>query len=156
MISSSIFILADFFSEISRSSKNHGGKNYYIILSTVFAAITILWLVLYVLDKYKKTETQIKKKPKVPLFLQLCRAHSLTSEQSNLLKTMTTRSGLQPAEVIFVDPTLWSHCIKDSIHNQEQLREIMAKLFGAERVEQWFDSQPEAISPSAQNQPEPA
>lgn len=153
MISSSIFILADFFSEISRSTKSHGGKNYYIILSSVFAAFAILWLVLYVFDKYNKTETQIKKKPKVPLFLQLCRAHSLTSEQTNLLKTMTTRSGLQPAEVIFVDPTLWSHCIKDSVHNREQLLEIMAQLFGAERVQQWFESQPEAMSPPAQTQP---
>ncbi|MBL4886318.1 MAG: hypothetical protein JKY95_17530 [Planctomycetaceae bacterium] len=142
MFSFPILTLADFFFEISRSSRNRGVENYYVIFSSVFAAFAILWLVLYTLEK-NKNGNKIIKKVKLPLFTQLCRAHNLSSAQSELLKTMTVRAGLQPPAVIFIDPTLWPHCIEKSVNNRQQLLELMTQLFGADRVAQWFPSTPE-------------
>lgn len=140
MLSSSHLLLAGYFSEISRSSSNYGSGQYYIILSSVFTAFAILWVILYIFEKNKKTVTIAKRKVRIPLLTQLCRVHRLSSNQCTLLKTMTDRAGLQPPEVVFVDPTLWPYCIEKSPHNRKPLLEIMEILFGAERVEQWNQS----------------
>ncbi len=132
--------------DIARSSRSYGSEKYYIILSSVITAFALLWVVMYILDKRKKPEQGTTVKKQIPLFTQLCDAHELSSSQSVLLKTMTDRAGLQPPETIFIDPSLWTHCVDESRHNREPLLEIMQCLFGVERVQRWF---PEYTSESA-------
>ena len=139
MPSFSILILADFFQDVSQATRNYGTKEYYAIFYSVGTAIALLWLSLFILEKFKKKDTTVKRKVQVPLFIELCRAHNLSSEQATMLKAMTTQAGLQPIEVIFIDPALWPQCLKQTDQNQQQLLKIMTQLFGTERVEKWAD-----------------
>ena len=125
-------------SEIARISRSYGSEKYYIIFFSVLTAFALLWIVMYLLDLRKKPTTQKSTKATIPLFIQLCQTHELSSAQVTLLETMTHRAGLQPPETIFIDPSLWTHCIDESKQSREPLLKIMQSLFGLERVEGWF------------------
>jgi len=125
-------------SEIARISRSYGSGKYYIIFFSVLTAFALLWVVMYLLDLRKKPVAQKSTKVIIPLFIQLCQTHELSSVQATLLETMTARAGLQPPETIFIDPSLWTHCIDESKQNREPLLKIMQCLFGLERVQRWF------------------
>ncbi len=132
-----LLVLANL-SEIARISRSYGTEKYYIIFFSVLTAFVLLWIAMYLLDLRKRPTTQKPAKAIVPLFIQLCQIHELSSKQADLLTTMTDRSGLQPPETIFIDPSLWVHCIGQCEQSREPLLEIMQSLFGDERVHRWF------------------
>ena len=125
-------------SEIARISRSYGSEKYYLIFFSVLSAFVLLWIVMYLLELKKAPTAGKSTKVAVPLFTQLCQAHELSAEQSRLLATMTEQAGLQPPETIFIDPSLWTHCIEEYKQNRESLLEVMQKLFGPTRVQRWF------------------
>ncbi len=125
-------------SEIARISRSYGSEKYYMIFFSVLSAFVLLWIVMYLLELKKTPAASKSPKVVVPLFTQLCQAHELSAEQSRLLTTMTERAGLQPPETIFIDPSLWIHCIEEYKQNRKPLLEVMQILFGTARVQRWF------------------
>lgn len=125
-------------SEIARISRSYGSEKYYIIFFSVLSAFALLWIVMYLLELRNTPTAGKPAKVVVPLFTQLCQVHELSTEQSTLLATMTERAGLQPPETIFIDPSLWIHCIEEYKQNRKPLLEVMQILFGLARVQRCF------------------
>jgi len=126
-------LLADL-SEISRYSRNYseGMQQWVFIVAGLGLAISI-WILVYLSSRLLSTKT---KKPAVvqqPLIQQIAEAIGLSQDEVQTLSRVASRNGVQPPEVLLIDPSLWPPCLESFPHERPKLETLMERLFGTEK-----------------------
>lgn len=123
------------FTDISRHARNYGSTQQYVTILSVLGIGIVVWIVLYALGQLSKRKIKAAVPPSRPLIEQISEGLGLTAAEMNLLVRMASRNGLQPPEVLFIDPTLWKPCMESFPQERDKLIELMGRLFGEERRE---------------------
>lgn len=109
-------------------------SNYWYLILIPLAVVVIWWLFPQ-LEKLlnKKTKNSKGKAPAEDLFTSLCRAHSLSPAEVNLLVKMASLLHLKNPSLLFVDPAHYAKLSGGHGANNEYAV-LRKKLFGLEVV----------------------
>ncbi len=132
----------------SRYSRRSGSLSENWFLVAVFVAIPVLWGALTYWDKYRKRHAPSGNNPK-SLFLELCRAHTLSrADRSLLLKAAETRRLKQPA-MVFIDPAILRELAAARSADAGAYRQLAKKVLGAECLAETVPHHDDALQTSA-------
>ncbi|MBB03130.1 MAG: hypothetical protein ACE37I_02745 [Rubinisphaera brasiliensis] len=128
-----VSLLADL-SEISRYSRNYtGGMQQWVLIGSGLALAVGIWVVVYVTGRLTKQKKKSSTPVQQPLINQVADAIGLSDDDVHTLGRLASRNGVQPPEVLLIDPSLWPPCLESFPHERPKLEQLMERLFGAEK-----------------------
>ena len=141
----SLTLLADL-SDISRHSRGYGSTNFVLILAGFIAIVVIVGLIITLLEKIRFSAPSEDSQTNASLLHSLAHDLGLTVGELAFIEQLALQDQLPAAELLFVDPSLWSSSIEPDAEKSEIARSAMSKVFGSEIMQDTLAQESQTVT----------